>query len=127
MMRAVVCDRPGDESVLRLAEMPAAAFIIYMIPVVMTIIGFLVGNALTGGSETSALPIILAVLFLAGAANLFPGVLMGQTSERPRAREMGIAVGVFSPGEHNAITDVAGVAVGPADVRVIPVAKMKIR
>jgi sigma-E factor negative regulatory protein RseC len=45
----------------------AAAFVVYMIPVVMTVIGFLVGNALTGGSETSLLPIILAVVFLVGS------------------------------------------------------------
>ncbi len=33
-------------------------------------------------------------------------------STRPRARELGITVGVLSPGPLNAITDVAGVAVG---------------
>ncbi len=33
---------------------------------------------------------------------------------RPRAREMGIAPGVFEPGSRNAITDVAGVSVGHA-------------
>jgi D-aminopeptidase len=31
---------------------------------------------------------------------------------RPRARELGIAPGVFPPGPLNAITDVAGVRVG---------------
>ena len=31
---------------------------------------------------------------------------------RPRARELGIAPGVFQPGGNNAITDVAGVRVG---------------
>ncbi len=35
-----------------------------------------------------------------------------QTAERPRAREAGIAVGVIPTGPLNAITDVAGVAVG---------------
>ena len=33
---------------------------------------------------------------------------------RPRARELGIAVGILPPGGHNAITDVAGVRVGHA-------------
>ena len=33
-------------------------------------------------------------------------------SERPRARELGLAPGVFAPGPLNAITDVAGVSVG---------------
>lgn len=35
---------------------------------------------------------------------------------RPRAREMGVAPGVFPPGRLNAITDVAGVRVGHATV-----------
>ena len=35
----------------------------------------------------------------------------GQTG-RPRARDLGIQVGVLSPGALNAITDVAGVRVG---------------
>jgi len=36
--------------------------------------------------------------------------MMGQT--RPRARDLGIAPGLGTPGPHNAITDVAGVRVG---------------
>jgi D-aminopeptidase len=36
----------------------------------------------------------------------------GAQEERPRARELGIAPGVFPPGPLNAITDVAGVRVG---------------
>lgn len=35
---------------------------------------------------------------------------------RPRARDLGIVVGIFPPGEHNAITDVQGVRVGHATV-----------
>lgn len=35
---------------------------------------------------------------------------------RPRAREIGVAPGVFAPGAHNAITDVAGVRVGQVTV-----------
>lgn len=38
------------------------------------------------------------------------------TLPRPRARDIGLAVGVFQPGTHNAITDVAGVRVGHATV-----------
>jgi D-aminopeptidase len=34
------------------------------------------------------------------------------SAERPRARDIGIQVGVFQPGTHNAITDVDGVKVG---------------
>src|SRR6185312_15111232 len=36
----------------------------------------------------------------------------GQTERRPRAREVGIQVGVLPPGPGNAITDVSGVRVG---------------
>ena len=41
-----------------------AAFALYMLPVLMTIVGFLVGSAISGGSEESALPIVLAIVFL---------------------------------------------------------------
>ena len=37
-------------------------------------------------------------------------------AERPRARDLGIEIGIFSPGLHNAITDVAGVRVGHTTV-----------
>ncbi len=33
-------------------------------------------------------------------------------SNRPRAREIGIKIGEFAPGDFNAITDVQGVLVG---------------
>ena len=46
-----------------------------------------------------------AILLLARAR---PGVSQAQT----RARDLGVAPGVFSPGPLNAITDVAGVRVG---------------
>jgi D-aminopeptidase len=36
---------------------------------------------------------------------------------RPRARDLGVTVGVFATGTHNAITDVAGVRVGHATIR----------
>lgn len=43
-------------------------------------------------------------------------VTAGQSSAqgRPRARDIGLVVGIFPTGEHNAITDVAGVRVGHA-------------
>ncbi|HSG48989.1 MAG TPA: P1 family peptidase, partial [Longimicrobiales bacterium] len=37
--------------------------------------------------------------------------------ERPRARDLGVTVGVFPTGTHNAITDVRGVRVGQTTVR----------
>ena len=58
-------------------------------------------------------PALLAAAFLA----LFPTMLMSQATERPRAREIGLEVGVFSPGMHNAITDVEGVRVGQVTVQ----------
>ncbi|MDA1369898.1 MAG: P1 family peptidase [Proteobacteria bacterium] len=41
-------------------------------------------------------------------------ILAQSDSGRPRARDIGLVVGIFTPGEHNAITDVAGVRVGHA-------------
>ena len=38
------------------------------------------------------------------------------SQERPRARDIGLVVGIFPTGEHNAITDVAGVRVGHSTV-----------
>ena len=52
----------------------------------------------------------LAALILAIAANQ----LGAQT--RPRARDLGVAPGIFPPGARNAITDVAGVLVGQTTV-----------
>ncbi|MFA5908273.1 MAG: P1 family peptidase [Vicinamibacterales bacterium] len=52
---------------------------------------------------------LIAALVVVCAA----GVL-AQTGARPRAREIGLAPGVFEPGPLNAITDVAGVSVGQA-------------
>jgi D-aminopeptidase len=51
--------------------------------------------------------IVLVVLFAVCIAAGF-----GQDETRPRARELGIIVGVLPPGPLNAITDVAGVEVG---------------
>lgn len=52
-------------------------------------------------------------------ALLFALPAMSQTPEaadRPRARDLGIRIGIFDPGPHNAITDVAGVLVGQTTV-----------
>lgn len=60
---------------------------------------------------------LLRLLCLFGAATL---PLAGQAQdpeERPRARDLGIEVGIFQPGPWNAITDVAGVRVGHTTVR----------
>jgi D-aminopeptidase len=52
-------------------------------------------------------------------ASLLPIALSAQTaatSDRPRARDLGVAPGIFRPGPLNAITDVPGVRVGQATV-----------
>ncbi len=43
-----------------------------------------------------------------------PGVGVSAEEARPRARDLGIVMGILPPGELNAITDVAGVRVGHA-------------
>jgi D-aminopeptidase len=45
-----------------------------------------------------------------------PTVIMSQQTERPRARELGMQIGVFPTGAHNAITDVPEVRVGQVTV-----------
>lgn len=56
---------------------------------------------------------IVAAVLLLGA----PGVLPAAEAERPRARDLGIAPGVFPPGPWNAITDVPGVLVGQVTLK----------
>ncbi len=51
----------------------SAAFIIYMVPVFLTIAGFVVGHWLTGGDEESMLPILFAIGFLVAS---FAGVAL---------------------------------------------------
>jgi D-aminopeptidase len=58
--------------------------------------------------------VLRSVLFVALLA--VPASATSQQDERPRARDLGIVVGVFEPGEHNAITDVTGVRVGQSTV-----------
>ena len=47
---------------------------------------------------------------------VLPVSSLGQDSTRPRARDLGLAIGIFNTGEHNAITDVPGVHVGQTTV-----------
>lgn len=53
-----------------------------------------------------------AILFLA-----FSGSLLVQVKERPRARDLGLEIGIFKPGALNAITDVRDVRVGQVTLR----------
>jgi D-aminopeptidase len=64
---------------------------------------------------------VRSAVFLAAALLLAPASAMSQDvpaggGERPRARDIGLVVGIFQPGAHNAITDVAGVRVGQTTV-----------
>lgn len=52
------------------------------------------------------------VFLLSVMVSLFNSVSADEPGARPRARDLGIAPGVFEPGKFNAITDVAGVKVG---------------
>ena len=54
----------------------------------------------------------LSVIFALVLAMLLSRRAQGQAEIRPRARDLGIQVGVLPPGPLNAITDVAGVSVG---------------
>lgn len=47
---------------------------------------------------------------------VLPPRVLAQPSARPRARDVGVVVGVFAPGQYDAITDVAGVKVGQTTV-----------
>jgi D-aminopeptidase len=54
---------------------------------------------------------------LVAVSLLLPCTALSQEDPRPRARDVGIEVGVFAPGPFNAITDVDGVLVGHSTVR----------
>ncbi len=58
---------------------------------------------------------VIALALLSGPAPRLPAQDAGEAA-RPRARDLGVAPGVFAPGAWNAITDVPGVRVGHATV-----------
>lgn len=59
---------------------------------------------------------LVICLLLAGIVSAAPDAAGAQAPTRPRARDLGVAPGIFRPGHFNAITDVAGVRVGQATV-----------
>lgn len=59
----------------------------------------------------SRIPCVVSFLLLLSVQGV-----MGQETGRPRARDLGIVVGIFSTGTHNAITDVDGVLVGQVSI-----------
>ena len=58
----------------------------------------------------------LSILTVTIFAALSPATVHAQAADRVRARDLGIEVGVFRTGTHNAITDVDGVRVGHSTV-----------
>ena len=69
-----------------------------------------------GTSAISRRFTIFVISTMIWIAAIFPDTAMSQESARPRARDLGVVVGVFEPGEYNAITDVDGVMVGHTTV-----------
>lgn len=59
---------------------------------------------------------ILIVVAIAGGASPSGSAAQSPAAARPRAREIGVAPGVFAPGAKNAITDVPGVRVASVTV-----------
>ena len=51
---------------------------------------------------------LVICLLLAGIVSAAPDAAGAQAPTRPRARDLGVAPGIFRPGHFNAITDVAG-------------------
>jgi sigma-E factor negative regulatory protein RseC len=87
----------------------AAAFTIYMVPVIMTIAGFALGNALTGGAEDAELPILLAVAFLVAS---FAGVWLYDRHLRKAERRQAIVVRILSEDEAKSHARVESVTFG---------------
>jgi len=56
------------------------------------------------------------ILFVSLLPSLLVAAVADAREERPRARDIGLIVGIFEPGPLNAITDVAGVKVGHTTV-----------
>jgi len=100
----------GDtvEIEVRAGKVVAAAFIVYMIPVFMTIIGFVVGNWMAGGAEDANLPIILAVVFLVAS---FVGVWLYDRRLRKTEEFTAVVTRVLSDEEaeehHRRVTPVS--------------------
>ncbi|MBD3348859.1 MAG: hypothetical protein GF400_06645 [Candidatus Eisenbacteria bacterium] len=87
----------------------AAAFIIYVIPLLMTIVGFLLGHRVVGGDPNSQLPIVLAVIFLVGS---FVGVWLYDMRLRRVERREAVVRRVLPPDEAEAGGRISRVKLG---------------
>ena len=65
----------------------------------------------------AAVALVAAAVLAAAGFGPTSTAASAQEAPRPRARDVGIAPGIFAPGPYNAITDVEGVLVGHATVR----------
>ena len=101
----------GDtvEVEIRNGRVVAAAFTIYMVPVIMTILGFALGNVLSGGVEDANLPIVLAVVFLVAS---FAGVWLYDRSLRKAERRQAVVVRVLSEDEAESHPRIESVTLG---------------
>lgn len=87
----------------------AAAFIIYVIPLLMTIVGFLLGNNIAEGDPNSQLPIVFAVLFLVGS---FVGVWLYDMRLRRVERREAVVTRILAQDETEAGGRISRVKLG---------------
>ncbi len=71
---------------------------------------------MSGKSTMSCRAAVFSIFAMISLSTISAEAAMSQESARPRARDLGVVVGVFEPGEYNAITDVDGVLVGHTTV-----------
>lgn len=87
----------------------AAAFVIYVLPILLTIVGFFVGSAIAGGSEDSGLPIMMAVVFLVAS---FVGVWMYDLRLRRVERRQAVVTRVLETSESDKASRISKVKLG---------------
>ena len=87
------------------------SFSLWQYPYVSAVIGVIVRSAVEPHFEK-----ILTMRTFALAMTLLSAATSSLDAQRARARDLGVAPGVFVPGANNAITDVAGVRVGQVTV-----------
>ena len=111
LARNPVSAEEGDtvEVEVKAGKVIAAAFVIYMVPVIMTILGFVLGNTMTGGAQDADLPIVLAVAFLAAS---FVGVWLYDRHLRKAERTQATVVRILPDDEANDHPRVESVTLG---------------
>lgn len=87
------------------------SFCLWQYPYISAVIGVIVRSAVEPHFEK-----ILTMRTFALAMMLLSAATSSLDAQRARARDLGVAPGVFVPGANNAITDVAGVRVGQVTV-----------